>query len=521
MTVLLLSGPGPSPRYWSDLDGSLFDDRVDWPADQVRLEQLHYVDATGERRPLMRRTRQKFLMLVTYVLESILQGNDIDYESFSLRHVWDLDEEPATNSPEAVLLSTSFICNEPTLARAVGWVRDRYPTAPLVVGGQYTNIKFAEVLAAHPEIDFIMRGDGEDAIPRLVRALRSSLDVDRVPNLVYTCEGRLRSTRPGMIDLETYPAPGFPGAQHVVPYESMRGCPFNCRFCSYPAASPQWRYKSAEKILADWSGYVEHNGVEHIQALDSTFTVPRPRLKELLPRLGPMPLTWEAYTRANALHSAEVVDQLEASHCSKLSIGFESMSPNTLSYMHKQVRAPQNRNAHELLKERSIQYRISFMAGYPGETPDDYRLTHDFIVDDFTGYFMLFTFSFTDETMPVWQDADRFELQIFDREDPDHGWSHIGMDTETANALRQRTITAARWQSETAVWNLWQAQYETPLIPGVPRLEALRVEKLVERLAMLPVDETDQHRRTARRTAVLDELRTRFAVVPLAHPRRH
>lgn len=97
------------------------------------------------------------------------------------------------------------------------------------------------------------------------------------------------------------------------------------------------------KIWGDWTGYVERNGVRHITALDSTFTVPKPRLRQLLPMLQDAPFTWEAYTRANTIYNEDVVTALERARCHKLSIGFESMSPNTLAYMHKQVRAEQNR----------------------------------------------------------------------------------------------------------------------------------------------------------------------------------
>lgn len=103
------------------------------------------------------------------------------------------------------------------------------------------------------------------------------------------------------------------------------------------------------------------------------------------------------------------------------------MSPNTLAYMHKQVRASQNRKAHDLLSASDIRYRVSFMVRYPGETPDDYAITRQYLLDEYIGHFMLSIFSFTDETMPVWQDAERFGLTISDPDDPDYNWSHAGM----------------------------------------------------------------------------------------------
>jgi anaerobic magnesium-protoporphyrin IX monomethyl ester cyclase len=91
---------------------------------------------------------------VTYVLESILYGLGEDHESFHLDHLWTGDAEPRTTNPEVMLLSTTFICNRPTLARAIGWIDDRYPGVPLILGGQYSNLKYATILRDHPQVSF-------------------------------------------------------------------------------------------------------------------------------------------------------------------------------------------------------------------------------------------------------------------------------------------------------------------------------------------------------------------------------
>ncbi len=500
MSVLLLSGQGPEFKNRAYLDGSLFDPRWDGirganrPLAGLSLASLRYQDSAGAWRPLMRTKTGGIPCLVTYVLESILYGLEEDYESFHLDHVWTGDAEPSTANPEVVLLSTTFICNRPTLARAITWIEDRYADVPLILGGQYSNLKYATILRDHPQVSFVVRGDGETALPALLHALRTGGRPEQVPNLVWRdwTTGKLRINPMDYIDLDIYPAPAFPGSQAVLPYESMRGCPFSCRFCSYPAASPQWRHKSADKILADWMGYAAHNNVRHIQAMDSTFTVPKPRLLQLLPRLSTAPFTWEAYTRANAIHSAELVAALEAAHCHKLSIGFESMSPTTLAYMRKQVRAEHNRRAHDLLAASDIRYRVSYMVGYPGETAGDFALTARYLREEYTGHFMLSVFSFLDETMPVWQDAERFGLTVATPDDPDYSWSHNGMDVAEAQALHRHTLDATRWGNDRAVLLLWQADYLTPLIPGASRHTALRLEKAIERLAMLPVDYVNQ-----------------------------
>ncbi|MFF4501650.1 B12-binding domain-containing radical SAM protein [Streptomyces sp. NPDC001401] len=503
-SVLVLSGEGPYFKNSTYYDGTMFDahgtrplapEYPGHPLGTLRLIDLSYSD--GSRQQSLLRPKRGFVPhLTSYTLESILSAADRPFELMDLQDVWDGGGEPAVRHP-VVFLSTTFICDKATLRRALTWIRERCEGALVVLGGQYSNLKYDPILRSQPEVDIVVRGDGEYAIPLLLDALDRGDRLDQVPNLVIrTGPDSYQMTDFSYIDLEEHPSPGFgTGHRPVVPYESMRGCPFSCKFCSFPFASPKWRYKSAEKIASDWARYREVNGARHIRAMDSTFTVPPTRMRRLMELLPAVDVTWEAYTRANVITGRETVERLAEAHCATLSIGFESMSPKSLTLMRKQVRAEHNRRAHEALSGGPVKYRTSFMVGYPGETPEDYELTHQFLLGEYTGHFMLSAFSMTDETMPVWQDAEQLRIEVEDFEDPDAAWSHIGMNHVTAKQLRKRTLDDVRLRNDNAVLLLWQSDYHTPLIPHLSVQTNLWAEKLVERLGMLPVDIPDAQRR--------------------------
>lgn len=514
-SVLVLSGEGPYFKNSSYYDGTMFDlhgtrplapEFPGHPLSGLRLTDLIYSDGS-QQRPLLRPKRGAVPHLTSYTLESILTAAERPFELFDLQEVWDLSSEPADRHP-VVFLSTTFICDKQTLRRVLTWIRERCDGALVVLGGQYSNLKYDWILRNHPDVDIIVRGDGEHAIPLLLDALDRGDSLDHVPNLVIrTGPESCRLTTFHYIDLEEHPSPGFgTGPRPVVPYESMRGCPFSCKFCSFPFASPEWRYKSAEKIASDWARYRDVNGARHIRAMDSTFTVPPRRMRALIDLLPVVDVTWEAYTRANVITGRETVARLAAAHCATLSIGFESMSPKSLELMHKQVRAEHNRRAHDALAGGPIKYRTSFMVGYPGETPEDYELTHQYLLSEYTGHFMLSVFSMTDETMPVWKDAERLQIKVEDFEDPDAAWTHIGMDDVTAKRLRRRTLDEVRHRSNQAVLLLWQTDYHTPLVPGLSVQTNLWAEKLVERLGMLPVDIPDARERVSAAADLLGSL---------------
>jgi hypothetical protein len=509
MRVLLLSGLGPYALNMKTMDGTLLG------PDGARGLHHAYVSLigrpldpaafriAGSSQPLLRPARGAMPHLTTETVRSILEASAVDYELLELADLWN-EARPVPAGPfDVVGLSTTFICDVLTLRRTIKLIRRHWPEATLVLGGQFSNLKFESLLTDYSAIDYVVRGDAELALPRLLQALQRGESLATVPNLASRdAAGGVVTTPVQYIDIEAHPSPAFNGHHAVIPYESMRGCPFTCKFCSFPFASPQWRFKSAEKICGDWARYARDNSASRIWARDSTFTIPPPRFRALLERLPDVGVEWDAYTRANVIDSADVVSRLEASRCVSLFIGYEAMSDAVLKHMDKKVNAAQNRRAQQYLAGTSIDVHGSFMVGYPGETVDDFQVTAQFLIEEYRGRFGLHFFTMQDETMPVWQDAERHQLEVTNA----ISWKHAGMDSETALALRATTLTKVRWGSEAALMQLWQTDYQRPFLPDASVTVNQRVEKLLERLAFVPKDLGTGAQAAETCRALLDEL---------------
>lgn len=513
MRLLLMAGLGPEFMHRTAFDDTLLGDTMSPEATDAYTRMAgrpvnlgHFRVGRTNGVPLLRPGSGKALPhLPTAALRSVLDAVGTDYDVFDLVHIWqETGVEPAGDF-DVVAVSTTFMWDQASLALVIGWITKRYPDATLVLGGQYSNFKFGEILTNHPEVDFIVRGDAEIAFPQLLRAIEGDGLAADVPNLaVRLPDGSVTTTSIQYIDIEAHESPSFMGQHDLVPYESMRGCPFTCKFCAYPVASPKWRYKSAEKILRDWARYAEVNGAKAIRSMDSTFTVPPPRFRELMEHLPTLGMPWEAYTRANVITSREVVEQMEAAHCRYLFIGFESMSDSVLKAMSKAVSSLQNKRAIEALRGTSIDVRGSFLVGYPGETPEEYEQTHQFIVDQYHGRFNVHFFIMQDETMPVWQDAEKYQLKV---KSP-WKWKHVGMNSGTAMELRARTIQEVRWKNDAAVFDVWQSWHDRPIVPGSDVRAAHRIEKAVERLAFAWKDLGESETTSRRVQSLLSELET-------------
>ena len=260
MRMLLLAGLGPYEMGSKALDGTLFARGpniqvqesyrrlVGHPVDLGRLWHGKRPHPNGQgpeahdaaAGPLLRPYRGSVPHLSLQTVRAILETTDVELEVFDLEDLW-LDKEPRGTDFDVVGLSTTFICDAYTLVRTVRWIAKRFPAATLVLGGQYSNLKYAAILNSHREVDYVVRGDAELALPRLLRALDEGRAVDDIPNLAARdAQGKPVATAIEYIDFDAHPAPVFQGVHDIVPYESMRGCPFSCKFCSFPAASPKW-----------------------------------------------------------------------------------------------------------------------------------------------------------------------------------------------------------------------------------------------------------------------------------------
>jgi radical SAM superfamily enzyme YgiQ (UPF0313 family) len=253
----------------------------------------------------------------------------------------------------------------------------------------------------------------------------------------------------------------------------------------------------------DWRAYAERNGATRIHAMDSTFTVPKTRFRDLLALLPDVGIDWEAYSRANCIDSPALVERLEAARCRSVIIGFESMNDFVLKAMDKKVTAAENVRASELLADSEVDLKASFIVGYPGERTAAYEETHRFLVEQFRGKFIMSVFTLTDETMPVLEDLPRFQLEY----SSPVAWTHVGMDSQTAAELRERTMVDVRWKNDDAVLNHWQTAHSRPLVPEFDVKQNRRVEKIVERLAYVPKDLGDGVAAGERCRQLLAELR--------------
>ena len=126
-----------------------------------------------------------------------------------------------------------------------------------------------------PEIDFIVRSEGEQTFLELANTLSgiNSKPLEEIHGLIFRKNSRITATpdREFIKDIDNLPNPARHFTfQHVA---SSRGCPWNCTFCGSPVFwKRQVRFHSPDYFV-DQLEMLHDRGVNHFYVSDDTFTV--------------------------------------------------------------------------------------------------------------------------------------------------------------------------------------------------------------------------------------------------------
>jgi radical SAM superfamily enzyme YgiQ (UPF0313 family) len=255
------------------------------------------------------------------------------------------------------------------------------PDLPTVLGGPHVTFYARETMAALPELDFIVRGEGEEAIVELARAVENGRGFDRVKGLVYREGGRVVEAEPRLpgIDADALPIP----ARHLLPmgrYRALglatsmttsRGCPFKCIFCvGRQMVGAKVRYRDPVKVV-DEMEYLVSLKFPQINVADDLFTANKKHCLGVCDEIGRrgLEVKWTSFARVDTV-SPEVLRAMKQAGCTAVSFGVESGVPSILKTIRKGITLDQVVEAAKMCIDAGVLPHASFILGLPGETKE-------------------------------------------------------------------------------------------------------------------------------------------------------
>lgn len=249
--------------------------------------------------------------------------------------------------------------------------------ALIVVGGAGFSI-FPYAVLRYLKADMGIRGEGEVAFTSLLETVERGGDVADIAGLCLP-DGPERHEAAVRENLDTLPLPDpllwsvSPEARSEiwVPYQTRRGCPMKCAYCSTPALEGTIiRRHPIDDVVRGIARHVAA-GFSRFYFVDNTFNFPPDYAKKLCNSLvsEQMGIQWRCILYPGFVDE-ELARLMAKAGCVEASLGFESGSPEILKNLNKKYTATQVRTASDLLQKYGIKRMGFLLLGGPGETKE-------------------------------------------------------------------------------------------------------------------------------------------------------
>lgn len=256
------------------------------------------------------------------------------------------------------------------------------------IGGHYPSLCHEELLTNFPEIDSVVRYEGEETLIELVARLRAGEDWREVDGIAYRQGGEIVSTQPRALvgDLDALPFPDRPrepervGGFPTLPVLASRGCIRRCSFCSIhtfyrTAPGKVVRVRKPAKVVEEMLDLHRRHGVRVFLFQDDDFPLwgkkGRRWAEELMGRMHDSGLAentiWKISCRAEYVER-DLFLQMREAGLFLAYMGIESGVDSGLEILFKQMTIAQNLAAVEILKELQIVFSYGFMLFDPSST---------------------------------------------------------------------------------------------------------------------------------------------------------
>jgi radical SAM superfamily enzyme YgiQ (UPF0313 family) len=320
------------------------------------------------------------------ILDNYMLEKPIDYVKLEIKRL----------RPQIV----GIACDSVTYRRCIETakaVKETLPSCKVVVGGPHPSL-MPDSMLQHPEIDYVILGEGEHAMEELATNITQCEDdsaIAAISGIAYRHKGKIVKTTPKFIgDLDQIPYP----ARHLLsmhlydrkieylsvrPVDTMsviRGCPYNCTYCEVSKLLGQTcRAFSPRRVVEEINHLVKKYGSKGIYFVGDNFTIQKKRTIEIceLIKKSKLDIEWACDTRVDLI-SRELLEKMKDAGCRTIWFGVESGSPHILEKINKDIPLQQIEHSFKLCKEEGIQTACSFMLGIPGETAEDMEATFKF-----------------------------------------------------------------------------------------------------------------------------------------------
>jgi len=362
--------------------------------------------------------------------------DDVHFIDAMTDHVDDAALEARIRELKPDIVGTTAIT--PSIYKAEETLKIAKKVSPAIItmlGGVHATFMFKQVLTEAPWIDVIVRGEGEEILLELVRAIddgRWPLARHEIEGLAFLDGADIIATKaaPTVKDLEKIkPDWGIlewgkyiyiPLGKRVAIPNMARGCPFTCSFCSQWKFWRDYRIRDPKAVVDEIETLVNDHDVGFFILADEEPTINRKKFiafcEELIARGLPDKIQWGINTRVtDILRDEEYLALYRRAGLVHVSLGTEAAAQLKLDLFNKETTVEQNKKAIRLLREADILVEAQFIVGLENETAETLEETYRMAMDwkpDLANWSMYTPWPFSNLFEEL---GDKVEIHDFDK----------------------------------------------------------------------------------------------------------
>ena len=275
-------------------------------------------------------------------------------------------------------------------------VRRRKKDAVIVVGGYLPTLAPAQLLAACPEIDFLVRGEGEAVASDVFGRIARGEDWRETPGIAFLRDGEAVTNPPAPLiqDLDSLPFPARDALDQTprpVPalIAGSRGCYHRCAFCCIHsfysiAGNRPPRFRSAPNIVAEIGSLVAERGLKQFGFVDDDFIGPSAETRDRAARIAQeiidrkLGITFSLECRADEVEE-DLLQLLKEAGLTHVLLGVESGVQAQLDRYNKRITVEQNKRAIEMVRRSGVKLTTGFIMLDPYVTPVETNVNMKFL----------------------------------------------------------------------------------------------------------------------------------------------
>ena len=254
------------------------------------------------------------------------------------------------------------------------------PNCITIAGGSHVTFWDDNALQECPELDIVVRREGENTMLELVQRIEAEKNYDDVLGTTCRKDGEIirNPDRPYIEDLDSLPFP----ARHLWPMEKFReleevlylatsrGCVYWCEFCTTVRMhGRKYRMRSAKNVVDELEFLNKTYGISKFTFCDDAFTVDQPRTEELCREIlnRGLKIQWNCGTRVDMI-TKELLAKMKEAGCITVWFGVESGTQQVLDAMKKGISPELTIKVLGWVRELGLKPVPNVILGFPGET---------------------------------------------------------------------------------------------------------------------------------------------------------